>query len=71
MKHQLTGKVISNKMEKTVVVLVDRIKKDSKYQKRYKISKKYKAHDANKECQEGDIVIIEECRPLSHDKRFK
>jgi len=71
MKHQLTGKVVSDKMEKTVVVLVNRMKEHPKYHKRYKVSKKYKAHDANKEYHEGDTVVIEECRPLSHDKRFK
>ncbi len=71
MKHQLTGKVVSDKMEKTVVVLVDRMKEHPKYHKRYKVSRKYKAHDENKECREGDVVVIEECRPLSRDKRFK
>ena len=71
MKHQLTGKVVSDKMDKTVVVVVDRMKEHPKYHKRYKVSKKYKAHDANKEYHEGDVVVIEECRPLSRDKRFK
>jgi small subunit ribosomal protein S17 len=71
MKHQLTGKVVSDKMEKTIVVVVDRMKEHPKYHKRYKVSKKYKAHDEAKECHEGDVVIIEECRPMSRDKRWK
>ncbi len=71
MKHQLTGTVISDKMEKTVVVVVDRLKEHPKYHKRFKVTKKYKAHDEQKECREGDVVVIEECRPMSHDKRWK
>ena len=71
MKHQLTGKVVSDKMAKTVVVLVERLKEHPKYHKRYRVSKKYKAHDEKGEYKSGDIVVIEECRPLSADKRFK
>ncbi|PIR02757.1 MAG: 30S ribosomal protein S17 [Candidatus Nealsonbacteria bacterium CG_4_9_14_3_um_filter_35_11] len=70
-KKQLTGKVISNKMQKTVVVRVERIKKHPLYGKRYKIHKKYKAHNDKEEYKVGDEVIIEECRPLSRDKRWK
>ncbi len=70
-KSQLTGKVISDKMQKTVVVEVERIKEHPKYKKRYKISKKYKAHDEKGEYKVGDIVIIEECRPLSKEKRWR
>ena len=71
MKHQLTGKVVSDKMAKTVVVLVERLKEHPKYHKRFKVSKKYKAHDEKGEYKTGDTVVIEECRPLSADKRFK
>jgi len=71
MKNQLIGKVVSDKMSKTVVVRVERLKKHPKYQKRYKISKNYKAHDESKEYKIGDIVIIEECRPISKDKKWK
>jgi small subunit ribosomal protein S17 len=71
MKHQLTGKVVSDKMAKTVVVLVERLKEHPKYHKRYRVSKKFKAHDEKGEYKTGDIVVIEECRPLSADKRFK
>jgi small subunit ribosomal protein S17 len=71
MKHQLTGKVVSDKMAKTVVVLVERLKEHPKYHKRYRVSKKFKAHDEKGEYKTGDTVVIEECRPLSADKRFK
>jgi small subunit ribosomal protein S17 len=69
-KHQLTGKVISDKMQKTVVVSVERNKFHSKYKKRYTINKKYKAHDEKKEAKVGDRVLIEECRPISKDKKW-
>lgn len=68
-KQQLTGKIISNKMQKTVVVEVERMKEHLKYKRRYKTWKKYKAH-MDQECQVGDKVVIEECRPLSKEKRW-
>ena len=58
-------------MQKTDVVLVERIKKHPKYKRRYKISKKYKAHDERGEYKVGDRVVIEECRPISKEKRWK
>lgn len=70
-KRKLTGKIISDKMAKTVVVEVERIKAHPKYERRFKVSKKYKAHDENKEYKEGDTVVIEECRPISKDKKWK
>lgn len=71
-KKQLIGEIISNKMEKTLVVNVLIVKKDSKYQKRYKSHKKYKVHhDTTEEYQVGDNVIIEECRPISKEKKWK
>jgi len=70
-KRQLTGIVISNKMQKTVVVQVERIKEHPKYKRRFKVHKKYKAHDEKGECQIGDKVVIEECRPLSKEKRWR
>lgn len=70
-KHQLTGTVISNKMQKTIVVEVKRIKEHPKYKKRLKVHKKYKVHNEKGEFKVGDRVIIEECRPLSKDKRWK
>jgi small subunit ribosomal protein S17 len=71
MPKKLTGKIVSNKMQKTVVVEVERIKEHPKYKRRYKLHKKYKAHDEKGEYKTGDTVIIEECRPLSKDKRWK
>lgn len=70
MKRQLKGKIISDKMDKTAVVLVESLKKHPKYGRRYRTSKKYKAHDDKNECKTGDLVLIEECRPLSADKRW-
>ena len=70
-KRQLTGKIISDKMKNTVVVEVERIKEHPKYKRRYKISKKYKAHAETNEYKVGDKVIIEECRPLSKEKKWK
>ena len=71
MRKKLTGIVISNKMQKTVVVKVERIKEHPKYKRRYKVHKKYKAHDEKGEYRMGDKVVIEECRPLSRDKRWR
>ena len=70
-KRQLTGKVISNRTPKTVTVLVERIKEHPKYRKRYKIHKKYKAHTETGEYNIGEKIIIEECRPISKDKKWK
>ena len=70
-KRQLTGTVISNKMQKTVVVRVERIKEHSKYKKRYKVHKSYKAHAESGEYQVGDKVVIEECRPISKEKSWR
>lgn len=58
-------------MQKTVVVEVERIKESPKYKRRYKIHKKYKAHDEKEEYKIGDRVIIKECRPLSKGKRWR
>lgn len=69
--RKLKGTIISNKMHKTVVVRVDRLKKHEKYQKFYRLSQKFKAHDEKDEYQIGDIVLIEETRPLSKDKRWR
>ncbi len=70
-KKRLEGIVVSNKMKKTLVVKVERIKMHPKYKKRYPVHKKYKAHYENGEYQIGDKVVIEECRPLSKEKRWK
>ena len=70
-KKQLKGIIVSDKMDKTVVVKVERIVQDPKYKKRYKVHKKYKAHDEKEEYKMSDKVIIEECRPLSKDKNWR
>jgi small subunit ribosomal protein S17 len=70
-KKVLKGVVTSDKMNKTVVVKVTRFVEHKKYGKRIKKSKTYKAHDENNEKKIGDIVEIEETRPISKDKKFK
>ena len=70
-KKQQKGIIISNKMQKTVVVRVERIKESKKYKKRYKVQKKYKAHINEQNYNIGDTVLIEECRPISKDKKWK
>lgn len=70
-RRRLQGVVVSDKMVKTVVVRVDRMKMHTKYKKRYTMSKKYKAHDEKQEYHLGDKVIIEETKPLSADKRWR
>ena len=70
-KKKLTGIIVSDKMEKTVVVQVERVKEHPKYKRRYKIHAKYKAHDEQGQYHLGDTVVIEETSPISKDKRFK
>lgn len=65
------GRVISDKMDKTVTVAVETMKKHPLYGKRVKYTKKFKAHDAKNEAREGDLVEIMETRPLSKTKRFR
>ena len=67
----LKGVVVSDKMQKTVVVSVSRFIKHPLYGKFYKVSKKYKAHDEDNAHKVGDTVEIVETRPISKDKRFK
>ncbi|HHV44255.1 MAG TPA: 30S ribosomal protein S17 [Firmicutes bacterium] len=66
-----TGIVVSDKMDKTVVVQVDRVTRHPLYGKRMRRSKKYKAHDQLNECNVGDRVLIMETRPLSREKRWR
>ncbi|GFE59221.1 30S ribosomal protein S17 [Geobacter sp. AOG1] len=66
-----TGVVVSDKMDKTVVVKVDRLVKHPVYNKYIKRSAKYKAHDTDNSCKTGDRVLIVETRPLSKDKRWQ
>lgn len=70
LKRKLEGVIVSDKMTKTRVVRVERLKKHPKYLKYYKVSRKFKAHDENNAYKTGDYVTIEETRPLSKDKRW-
>ena len=66
-----TGKVLSNKMDKTVVVLVESLRHHPRYRKIVRHTAKFKAHDADNSCGIGDLVKIMETRPLSKDKRWR
>ena len=66
-----TGRVVSDKMDKTITVLVERRVKHPLYGKYVKRSTKLHAHDEHNECKEGDVVTIEECRPLSKSKAWR
>jgi small subunit ribosomal protein S17 len=67
----VTGRVVSNKMDKTVTVLVERLVQHPLYGKYIRRSSKLHAHDENNECREGDVVAIEQCRPLSKSKTWR
>ena len=67
----VSGTVVSNKMDKSITVLVERRVKHPIYGKYIRKSKKYHAHDAENQCQEGDLVTIEETRPISKTKSWK
>ena len=67
----LQGTVVSDKMNKTRVVAIERLKKHPKYIKYYKVTARFKAHDEENAYKTGDVVVIQECRPMSRDKRWK
>lgn len=69
-KRVLTGRVTSDKMDKTITVLVERRVIHPLYKKFIRLSKKYAAHDELNQCKEGDLVRIEECRPISKRKTW-
>jgi len=69
--RQLTGRVVSDKMDRTVTVLIERRVTHPLYGKIVTRSKKYHAHDETNECKEGDLVTIEECRPISRTKNWR
>jgi len=69
--RSVTGRVVSNKMDKTVSVMVERQVKHPLYKKYIRLSTKLLAHDEQNECGEGDTVMIEECRPLSRNKSWR
>jgi len=70
-RQQKVGRVVSNKMNKTIVVVVETLKKHRIYKRTYKQTKRFQAHDEENICQIGDLVRIEECRPLSKMKRWR
>ncbi|MCA0993616.1 30S ribosomal protein S17 [Pseudalkalibacillus hwajinpoensis] len=70
-RKEYTGRVVSDKMDKTITVLVETYKMHPLYGKRVKYSKKFKAHDENNTAKINDVVTIMETRPLSKDKRFR
>ncbi len=70
-KKRLKGTVVSNAMQKSVVVAVNTLKEHGKYKKRYRSTSKYKAHDEKEAFKKGDRVEIVECRPISRDKRWR
>ncbi|MDZ4166004.1 MAG: 30S ribosomal protein S17 [Smithellaceae bacterium] len=70
-KRTIKGMVVQNKMDKTVVVRVERLAKHSVFHKYLRTNVKYKAHDENNSCNVGDIVLLVESRPLSRDKRWR
>ncbi len=69
-KKTLQGIVVSDKMQKTVVVRVETIKEHPKYKRKYKTHKRFKANDPAQEYHVGDVVVIEETRPMSKDKNW-
>ena len=71
LRKEIEGLVVSNKMDKSIVVSITTHKKDRRFKKYVKKTKKYAAHDEQNECAEGDTVIISQCRPLSKTKRWK
>ncbi len=68
--RQFTGLVVSTGMQKTITVKIDMMKMHQKYQKSYRVSKKYHVHDEKGEAKVGDMVGFKECRPLSKTKRW-
>jgi small subunit ribosomal protein S17 len=69
-RKELVGKVVSNKMQKTVVVAVEGLAAHTKYEKPMVRTRKFKAHDPELKCQIGDRVRLRECRPMSKEKRW-
>ena len=70
-KRQLVGRVVSDRMQKTVTVLVERRVRHPLYGKTITRSSRYHAHDEDKTCKEGDLVLIEECRPIARTKSWR
>ena len=70
MSRILTGTIVSDKMQKTAVVEVLRLKKHPKYKKYYKVSKRFKVHNSENQYKTGDKVLIQETKPMSKEKRW-
>ena len=70
-QKSLRGVVVSDKMQKTIVVAVTRLKTHPKYKKQFKVTSRFKAHDEKEEYHVGDKVVIAETRPMSRDKRWR
>jgi small subunit ribosomal protein S17 len=70
-RKTMVGTVVSDRMDKTVVVIVQRLVKHALYQKYIRQRKRYKVHDAKNDCHPGDRVLIIETRPLSREKRWR
>jgi small subunit ribosomal protein S17 len=70
-RKQLIGKVVSNKMNKSIVIEIENLVMHSLYKKSVRRTKRIKSHDEKNECSVGDIVKVEETRPLSKDKRYR
>ncbi|MCI1735868.1 MAG: 30S ribosomal protein S17 [Bacilli bacterium] len=70
-RRRLQGTVVSDKMDKTIVVETETYRAHPVYKKRVSARKKYKVDDRENAAHVGDVVLFEECRPLSHDKRFR
>ncbi|MCP5419209.1 MAG: 30S ribosomal protein S17 [Gammaproteobacteria bacterium] len=71
LKRSLLGRVSSNKMDKTITVVIERLVRHPVYGKYVRRSTKLHAHDENNECQEGDLVRIQQCRPLAKTKAWQ
>ena len=71
LKRQFTGEVVSNKEQKTLHVKVKTTKMNEKYKKQYSTAKKYAVHDEKGIATTGDVVLFEECRPMSKTKRWR
>ncbi len=69
--RKLQGIIVSDKMDKTCVVAITRLKQHPRYKKYYKVTERFKAHDEKNEYKNGDKVVIEETRPISKEKRWK
>jgi small subunit ribosomal protein S17 len=70
-RKQLVGRVVSNKMDKTIVVAIENLIMHSLYKKAVRRTKRIKSHDEKNECAVGDLVMVEETRPLSREKRYR